>query len=114
MNIETVGRVQTLRVEAARLRRQAEDFQTQGLPYAAAVCIHEAEENDRAAAREERDGEVQTVARPLALPVHEATVTVTPAELTVPWWVPVLILVALLVIAAGVGLLAAHIVRGGL
>jgi hypothetical protein len=38
----------------------------------------------------------------------------TPAGLTVPWWVPVLILVALLIVAAGLGLLIAHIVKGGL
>jgi hypothetical protein len=32
----------------------------------------------------------------------------------VPLWVPVVVLVALLVIAATAGLVAAHIVRGGL
>lgn len=113
MNVETVGRVQALREEATRLRRQAEDFEAQGLSFAASVCRHEAGENDTAATREAGDGEVQTVVT-TERPVSLATVTLTPAELTVPWWLPLAVLVALLIVAAGLGLLAAHIVKGGL
>ena len=114
MKVEVEGRVQALREEAARLRAQAEGFEAQGLPYAASVSRHEAGENEAAAAREERDGKVQTVVKPLALPVHDATVTLTPAERTVPLWLPVAALVALLIVAAGLGLLIGHLVHGGI
>ncbi len=121
MNAKVEGRVQALREEAARLRAQAERFAEQGLPWAAAVCMYEAERNDEAA-RLEAGGEppddetVQLVGRPAITerPIATATVTIVPAEVTVPWYLPVLVLVALLIVAAGLGLLAAHIVHGGL
>jgi len=119
---EVEGRVYALREEAERLRTLAAQLADKGLHYASAVALYEASRNDEAAALEAGDGEVhsvtteglQIVARPLSLPVSEATVTLTPAERTVAWWLPVVVLVALLVIAAGLGLLFAHIVKGGL
>jgi hypothetical protein len=109
VNVEVAGRVQELRDEAERLRAQAIDFEAQGLSMAAAVCRFEAFRNDNEAVLEGGDGEVQTVTEQAI-----GIVTLTPAERTVPWWLPVAALVALLIVAAGLGLLAAHVAKGGL
>jgi hypothetical protein len=112
VNVETVGRVQALQAEAERLREQAGRFDAQGLPWAASVCRYEADRNDEAAARE--TGGIGAPVPVTERPVSLATVTLTPAEWTVPWWLPLAILAALLIVAAGLGLLASHIAHGGI
>ena len=113
MSVEVEGRVQALRDEAARLRSQAAVFANQGLPWAAAVCWYEADRNDEAVAVE-----TAGIGAPVAVrerPVSLAVVELTPADpWTVPLWLPFVALVTLLVIAAGLGWLVAHIAHGGL
>jgi len=59
---------------------------------------------------------VQFVAEPAITGASIATATgnIVPAERTVDWYLPVVIIVVLLIIAAGLGLLIAHIVKGGM